>query len=84
MVSRMVIIVPTAGGPDTITRSSGSWIEDGFQPGQQILVTGTDHNDHTLTIFGVSDTQLTFDGDVLTDETSGATIDFPAAVARRS
>src|SRR2546430_17037068 len=30
--------------PDTITRSAGSWVTDGFEPGQTIFVSGTVRN----------------------------------------
>jgi hypothetical protein len=64
--------------PDTITRSSGSWIADGFSAGQKIVISGTNNNNGQRTILGISSDgkQLTFDGDVLIDETSAATLEF--------
>src|SRR5262249_40382244 len=38
---------PDAGG-DTVSRSSGSWIADGFHPGQSITIAGTQHNNGTF------------------------------------
>jgi len=62
------------GGDDTITRSGGSWLLDGFAPGEKIGISGTLNNNNQLTIAAVTATQLSFAGDVLTTETvSGAT-----------
>jgi len=38
--------------PDTITRSAGSFITDGFTAGEQIIITGTASNNTTYTIAG--------------------------------
>jgi len=38
------------GSPDTIVRSTGSWLTEGFEPGQEIIVSGTASNDGTYTI----------------------------------
>jgi len=45
--------------PDTITRATGSWIDDGFQVGDTITVTDSDANDNNYTIDFLSDTQIT-------------------------
>ena len=49
--------------PDTITRSSGSWITDGFQPGQQIRVSGSAANDGLYTIASRTATVITLIAD---------------------
>jgi hypothetical protein len=43
----------------TITRTSGSFLADGFTAGQQVLVSGTQSNNGSLTILSVSATVLT-------------------------
>src|SRR5262249_29648668 len=43
----------------TITRTSGSFLADGFRLGLQILVSGTQSNNGSLTIVSVSATVLT-------------------------
>ncbi len=48
----------TTGG-DTITRSAGSFITDGFQVGSSVQITGTTKNNGTYTIAAVTDTVLT-------------------------
>lgn len=45
---------------DHITRSTGSWLADGYAIGQSVTITGTSSNNGTLTLTGVSATQLTF------------------------
>lgn len=49
------------GTGDTITRSSGSWIADGFAVGDTVTVTGTASNNVSGPVTGVSATVLTFD-----------------------
>lgn len=44
---------------DTITRSSGSWIADGFQLGMNVVFENADDNDGEFTIGGVTDETLT-------------------------
>lgn len=44
---------------DTITRATGSWINDGFMAGQQIQVSDTASNNKTFTIASVTDTEIT-------------------------
>ena len=59
---------------DTITRSGGSWVDDGFEAGQEIRVTGTDENDGTnYVIDSISADELTLtlsSGDELENETA--------------
>jgi len=58
-------------GPDTITRSLGSFVTDGFFDGQKIIVSGTGSNDGTYTIDagGTTATVLTLvAGDTLANE----------------
>ena len=43
---------------DTITRSVGSWIADGFMPGQTIKIAGSARNDGSYEITGVTATTL--------------------------
>jgi len=54
--------VDGAGGDDTATRASGSFIDDGFVVGGQMTVRAatTSANDGTYTITGVAATTLTF------------------------
>lgn len=52
-------------GPDTITRSAGSWLDDGFRAGQRIRIARTADNDATdLLVATVSDLVLTMDAGV--------------------
>ncbi len=44
---------------DTITRSVGSWLTDGFRPGQMITIEGSDDNDGSYLIDEVTDTTIT-------------------------
>lgn len=61
--------------PDTITRTKGSWIDDGFDVGMILTVTGTVSNDGSYTIDTLTDTVITLiGGDALTNETGSATI----------
>jgi len=54
-----------ASGPDTITRDSGSWIDDGFRAGMRVLIVRSDSNDDSwLLIASVSALVLTFDASV--------------------
>lgn len=47
--------------PDTITRTSGSFIVDGFKAGMQLAVSGSASNNSTFTIASVTATTLTLD-----------------------
>lgn len=66
--------------PDTITRSAGSWITDGFARGDRILIAGTASNNGTFDVDTVSATVLTLQlVEVLAAETpagAGVTITF--------
>ena len=54
---------------DTITRTKGSWKDDGFGIGMTIIVSGSINNDGTYTITDISDDTLTLSsGDVLVNE----------------
>ncbi len=44
--------------PDTITRNSGSWLDDGFRVGDSITITGTASNNVTKTITALTATVL--------------------------
>ena len=44
---------------DSITRNTGSWIADGFEPGLAIVVTGAVNNNGTYEIKSVTDSKLT-------------------------
>jgi hypothetical protein len=60
---------------DTITRSFGSWIADGFRQGQSILVAGTASNNGTLGVIGITATVLTVSNNLTTEATvSGVSI----------
>lgn len=54
----------TFGGvsPQRITRSSGSWVDDGFTVGATITIAGTANNDGTYTLATVGATLMTVDG----------------------
>jgi hypothetical protein len=53
---------------DTITRSSGSWIAEGFKIGDEIQITGTQLNNITGTVAAVTATVITLDDDDLAPE----------------
>lgn len=59
---------------DTITRSKGSWLTDGFRVGDKIVVTGTASNNITAvaTLTAVTATVLTLDTDDLAAEVIGS------------
>ena len=69
------ITLADAGDADTITRSGGSWIDDGFFAGQTIrIVNSANGNDGTYEIAVATDKVLTLvSGDTLTNEVSSAT-----------
>ena len=69
------ITLADAGDADTITRSGGSWIDDGFEAGQTIrIVNSANGNDGTYEIAVVTDNVLTLvSGDNLNNEVSTAT-----------
>ena len=49
-----------ASSGDTVTRTIGSWISDGFAVGQSVKITGTTSNNVTETITVLSATVMTF------------------------
>lgn len=59
---------------DTITRSGGSWLTDGFRVGDNITIADTVSNDGTTTagIVTVTATVITLDTDDLVDEVIGS------------
>jgi hypothetical protein len=60
VIGTFSFIPGTGGNYDTITRSSGSWLTDGFVAGYPITVTiGTDSN--VYNVIGVTDNALTLD-----------------------
>lgn len=58
---------------DTITRSAGSWVDDGFRIGDSITITGSVSNNVTGTLTGVSALVLTFGSTDLVAEVIGST-----------
>jgi len=56
-----------AAAADTVTRSRGSWLADGFRVGDSVTVVGTASNDGTYTVAGVTAAVLDL-GDGLADE----------------
>ena len=65
-----------AGSPDTITRSSGSWLSDGFRVGDSVTITGSLlANNVTGVITVCTATVMTFATGTLTaDEVIGASV----------
>lgn len=59
--------------PDTITRSAGSFVTDGFTTGMEVRVHGSTLNDAVITLTNVAATTLTT-SDALTAESAGAPI----------
>jgi hypothetical protein len=51
-------IAITSGSPDSLTRTEGSWIDDGYTTGDEIRIFGSDSNDGIHTV-GASVTALT-------------------------
>lgn len=58
---------------DTITRSRGSWLDDGFRVGDVLTIAGSSSNDatHSSGITGVTATVITLDDDDLAAEVIG-------------
>ena len=55
--------------PDTISRTVGSWLDDGFSAGQTITVSGSTSNDGLFTIDSVTPTTITLlASDTLSDD----------------
>ncbi len=64
---------------DTITRSTGSFTDDGFEDGEQIRVQGSESNDGIYIIETVAaDTITLVAGETLATETAGATVTITA------
>lgn len=63
---------PTFATTSTITRSTGSFITDGFVVGGQVEVIGSTSNDGTYVLTGVTATTLTVTGTPLTVEAWGS------------
>ncbi len=61
---------------DTITRDVGSFLDDGFKPGQTIIVTGSDNpaNDVTTLLLGVTATELIVATATLTADTGNESV----------
>lgn len=65
-------------GPDTITRASGSWVDDGFMPGDVVESAGSELNNGTFTIDDMTATVLTLvAADVLVAEVITAATEGP-------
>lgn len=60
------------GTGDTITRSRGSWLDDGFRVGDEVTIDGTASNDVIGTIAALTSTTITLDDTDLAAETIGA------------
>jgi hypothetical protein len=60
---------------NSLTRNSGSFIQDGFRIGQTIAIAGSNNNNYEFVIAGMSVTQLTFkEGIAVIDEIIAETI----------
>lgn len=62
---------PAYGTTSTITRTTGSFITDGFQVGSQVTVAGSTSNDGTFVLTGVAALTLTVTGTPFTVEAWG-------------
>jgi len=60
--------------PSTITRGSGSFLDDGFLDGQSLTINGSDDNDGYYTINTVAALTITVDETTITTDGSGPTI----------
>ncbi|KKN31659.1 hypothetical protein LCGC14_0821770 [marine sediment metagenome] len=54
-------IIYADASPDTATRASGSWLDDGLIIGDKVIILGSANNDGTYTISSLSATVLTID-----------------------
>ncbi len=63
-----VTFVDGGGGDDTITRSAGNFLDDGFQASGTIDITGTASNNATYTITDSATQELTFATGTVTAE----------------
>jgi hypothetical protein len=68
VTGRYGLVFAAAG--HTITRSAGSWIDDGFDVGHSVVIDGTVSNDGTKTITALTSTVMTF-ASGLVNETIG-------------
>jgi hypothetical protein len=71
------LVFANAGTADTITRSSGSWLADGFAVGQEVVIVGTALNNGAFHIAGLSATVMTpgaTDKSLVNESTSRADI----------
>jgi len=61
------------GSEDTIIRPSGSWISDGFEVGDEIIITSTSNNNISMTILALTATNINVTTGTVVDEqdTSG-------------
>ena len=66
IVGHEALVFDAAGG--TVTRSRGSWLDDGFRVGDSVTVAGSVSNDGTRTVAAVTDAVLDL-GDGLVNET---------------
>ncbi len=66
----------SGAGSHTVTRTSGSWLEEGFVSGRTVAVTGFPNagNNGTFTINAVTATVLTLTGNGFTESISGSTL----------
>ena len=71
VASPMLTFAEVGATGDTITRSSGSWIADGFAVGDTVTITGTAGNNVTGPIAALSATVMTMDTTDLNAETIG-------------
>lgn len=58
---------------NTITRTRGNFIGDGYEPGMSVIITDTDSNNTTVTVSAVTATELTVE-EALTSETTSTAI----------
>ncbi len=68
-----VTFVDGGGGDDTITRSAGNFLDDGFQASGTIDITGTASNNATYTITDSATQELTFATGTVTAESDIST-----------
>ena len=60
----------SVSGEDSISRSSGSWLDEGFEVGQYITMSGSGDNDGAYKIVAVDALTLTLDVQTALDETA--------------
>jgi hypothetical protein len=80
--STTIAFVEGGASADTITDSGNLFLVSGFQPGDQITVSGSASNDGTYVIKTVTAGTITLiDANDLTDESAGATVKITAPKA---